>query len=529
MASERSASLTVPRESRRIHTDSSIGSQGSRRNSFTSNGAQRSRRNSFANIGGTQLSGKIRTESSASFDIELGTIPRQDSSARLSGAATTLGRIMADGVASIGTEIFRRTREGSTRQDGTASTGTNRSVQSVSANAMVHYREKFTQLLHDRELNLELDRGKHDNLLFRRTSMLLCVPLFGASRGVGFKWAQGMSEDGVPTCIPSLGASLVLLPILLTLLAWRHGPAAVKQCASRKYLKMALGGSFNGLAKCLAFASIRSLSPVMQDVLMQSGMLFLLVINTVFLQRMPKSTTCIVTVLVIALASLFVLVSQGDAAQGWRFEAVGIIYGLGAALCEVSGDALIEYAAMSCEEKTDDSSAEVLRVLVMNEIWKLPVTVASCFFFDSKYIWSASPTGWASYLLVGGVLPLCLHVGFGNLCIALYGSVRVNLAASLRVLLIYACEVFVLRLTALDGKLVLILVSLVAALVLNIMIDKDTMDAHVRGELETLKVCREASESLLEPSLGPLPDSSKKPAPVPTTPATIGASVAVSV
>ena len=34
----------------------------------------------------------------------------------------------------------------------------------------------------------------------------------------------------------------------LTLLAWWHGRAAVRQCTSKKYLKMALGGSFNRLA-----------------------------------------------------------------------------------------------------------------------------------------------------------------------------------------------------------------------------------------------------------------------------------------
>jgi len=410
---------------------------------------------------------------------------------------------------------------GSAQRSSADSADSKRSIVSAltsSIPAQHKYKARLVKKLHDKELGLAAGRDKQVKTMLRRSLMLLCVPIFGASRAIGFKWAENTSPNGVPTGIASLVASSMSMSFLLTLLALRYGRTELRECASKRYLKMSLGGSFNGLAKCFAFAAIQRLSPAVQDVLMQAGMLFLLGINAIFLQSLPKCTTCILTMLVIALATLFVISYQTDDETEWIFDTLGLMCGLAASLSEMAGDALIEYAAMD-SEVAETSSAEIVRVLVMNEAWKLPVTVVFCFVFDSEYMLSDHPTDWIPYLLAGGVAPLCLNVGFSNLCIALYGSIPVNLAASLRVLLIYGAEVILLRLVDLDIRLVLVLVGLVAALALNTMIEKDALDAQVYGELAALRWCREAAErtdgrSSPAPVLAPFREESRVSLPV---------------
>jgi len=358
------------------------------------------------------------------------------------------------------------------------------SFASLNPFAQAKYISSLSGMINDMISSSQAKASSNRASVFRRTLMLLVVPVVGASRGIGFKWAQATSDHGIPAGLASLVGSLVLLPALLVTLARSHGHAAVKECASRKYLGMCLGGTFNGLAKCLALASIKLISPTIQDVLMQSGMVFLLVINTAVLRRPPPSTTCVSVVLVCVQGASFTMSYHADGEQE-QFNWIGVVFGLAAAFCEVSGDALIEY--MTTDESSDESSADILRVLVMNEAWKLPVTVVFCFIFDSEYLSGMYGTGWIPYLVVGGALPLCLHVGFGNFCISLYGSIPVNLAASLRVLLIYASEVLILQLAALDAQHVFMLVGLVSAVMLNTIIEKRAMDEQVLGELKALE------------------------------------------
>jgi len=133
---------------------------------------------------------------------------------------------------------------------------------------------------------------------------------------------------------------------------------------------------------------ISSLSGMINDMISSSqakassnrASVFLLVINTAVLRRPPPSTTCVSVVLVCVQGASFTMSYHADGEQE-QFNWIGVVFGLAAAFCEVSGDALIEY--MTTDESSDESSADILRVLVMNEAWKLPVTVVFCFIFDS--------------------------------------------------------------------------------------------------------------------------------------------------
>ncbi|CAK0830425.1 unnamed protein product [Prorocentrum cordatum] len=241
-----------------------------------------------------------------------------------------------------------------------------------------------------------------------------------------------MARPGHRRNVAALGCTLAALSRLC---CWR---SEVHELCNKKYASAALPGIFSALTFILEnFALANGLSAT-SVVLLNKCAILPGVLGEIWLTRTTPYRTQLLTMA--ALPLCITVYSLGDEGE-INMSLVGLLLGLGAALSDGFGD--IAFEATALDDLEENSGAETLRCMLVNELYKSVLNIILMFVFEHKHFSQGLFHGWGVRMLVGGVLPLPMMVALHSTAILTTSNLESKIAASADIGIAYLMEALI--------------------------------------------------------------------------------------
>jgi hypothetical protein len=315
--------------------------------------------------------------------------------------------------------------------------------------------------------------------------MLLMLPFVYAARSIGYSWAVSQAHPvvlgshldvkhgGETHLIAALGFSplspliisqLGLAAITFFLLVVQHGWEESRLLFRCSYTSLIVTGTLAGSSFCLQNMALTHVAPTTLTVLMSTQTVTTGFFQGVLLRECPSKTQWASLLAGLMLAIEYTLYRAGHVTGGGDF--IGVLCGVFAASCLALGGLAFQYFVAQFTSKAQDKDAEVKRLIIANEIWKVPISLGLLFATDAdRVIHFGFFYGWNWNVAFGACfLSLCM-VGYRLLAISICGALAATVAASAEVAVVWLLDVYVLEST----KLLLSDVFTLGALILVVL------------------------------------------------------------
>jgi len=273
--------------------------------------------------------------------------------------------------------------------------------------------------------------------------LFVCVPLSGALRAVGVKYAGDNSETKHSIIAPLMLASLLLASVWCMLLVAVGGIQEVRKLCDRKYIWL---GAVPSLFSSGALACENSFitlggSPTMLLLIMNCDVMPG-ILGEFAMTRVVPFMTQVLTVFAIILAIGSYSFVDGELST----SVVCLMLGMGACMCDAADGFSFEvmsYILTVGEEVC--ANAEYLRYLLVTQLYETSFLFVFILMFEFEYFQNDLLTGFNAYVVLAVICPTALMIGSNNASIIKKGMVRTTVAGSLDVAAGYILEIIIFR------------------------------------------------------------------------------------
>ena len=221
----------------------------------------------------------------------------------------------------------------------------------------------------------DVDAEKEHVAQNRFLQCAILVPLPRVMGGYVFSHslAHERSSCGSPPATVTLSAALMALICMLPVFSCKHGLDAVRQIFQKKNIVHLLPASLTSLGRVLTFHGVKEVNPTLVVVVMQSNLLWVVVLRAAAMRTRIKLTSALGAFLVVGMTLWFTLRRNSDE------EAGGVSWaGL---LLVLAGTFLADVGALAMESVVKDDaqdSATVGRTVLMRDLGKIPLMGLLC-------------------------------------------------------------------------------------------------------------------------------------------------------
>ena len=303
-------------------------------------------------------------------------------------------------------------------------------------------------------------------------AILVPLPLVMGGYIFSYSLANERSSCGAPPATVTLSAALVALICVLPVFSFKHGLHAVRPIFQRKNVVRLVPASLTCLGRVLTFQGVKEVNPTLVMVVMQSNLLWVVVLRAAAMRTRIKFTSALGAFLVVGMTLWFTLMSNSDEEDGGVSWAGLLLVLAGTFLADVGALAL-EFVAR------DDAqdSATIGRTVLMQDIGKIPLMGLLCG-FEMGGILSHGVEECFGFRFFLVVLSLFLHAVLSNASTVICGYVLTATVSTLSVAAVYLLEVCFLEAKPDFTECVALATLVVGIAYMNYMEDEVEQAAH---------------------------------------------------
>jgi len=312
--------------------------------------------------------------------------------------------------------------------------------------------------------------------------MVVSMPMVLAMNNLGFAWAQSVSSFSPTT--PLILVNVIWSSFSFVLLCHQYGWAEAKLLLTSRltFCGMLVPGVLCGACNCMRYVALLHLSPDIVTVLCQFGVLFLVPVQLILLNKLPTvpqlfslaSTSMIAT-------SYSINRSSANSGSPSQVSLLGVLITFVHLVLYALGFTVFEFLVLKCKSNADNKDAEQQRCLVAEGFWAMIINICLAFAFDgSNIVDKGLFYGWGWQTVVGSVAPYILLKVFGNLITLMYGSFIRTLANCVELVVIYPLQIVILGNTKFEVSNLVLLVGLAASAVNFSVISRAIKNEKVR-------------------------------------------------
>jgi len=228
-----------------------------------------------------------------------------------------------------------------------------------------------------------------------------------------------------------MGALICLLPMFVC----KHGLDAVKPIFQRKNIVRLVPSSLTCLGTVLQFQGVKKVNPTLVMVVMQSDLLWVVVLRAAAMRTGIKLTSALGAFLVVGMTFWFTLMRSSDE-EGGGVSWEGLLLVLAGTFFDDVGDLALEFVARG----NSQDSATIGRTVLMQDIGEIPLVGLLCG-LEMNGILSHGVEECFGFHFFLVVLSLFLYAVFSNASTVICGSVLTTTVGTLSVAVVYVSEV----------------------------------------------------------------------------------------
>jgi len=324
---------------------------------------------------------------------------------------------------------------------------------------------------------------------WKKLVVCLPVPFAIAVRVIGYKWADDEISFGAP---PALGVSLSSLTMIIVLppvIVAKFGADELWKVMSKQSLSVMLPASLAAGAKVFYFLGVGMVAATTVPVLMQSALVWIVFSGALLSRSLPERASVLGVATVVTVAVLCVLVQLQDDGAGEGIDVAGFGLVVFSLLLDEFAGVLFQRVAAGF----DRSGAGMLRLVLLHDVFKLPVLVLISLFFEASEI---SEHGVESVLVipffVGFVLTQFVYAFCANFTTAYSGRLLYGMAGTLALPVTYILQVAGEGVESADALEAVALVALTLVVLYINYMEKERLEAYFEGRGDALSAVQAA-------------------------------------